>query len=60
MCFFFPAAHQESIIVSLYNYPSFGRTDLTMCTGERLTIISEYVMQLMFHLDPHCHIDTYN
>ncbi|XP_008282171.1 src-like-adapter 2 isoform X2 [Stegastes partitus] len=32
---------QESVIVSLHNYPSFGHTDLTMCIGERLTIVSD-------------------
>ncbi|XP_026162834.1 src-like-adapter 2 [Mastacembelus armatus] len=31
----------ESSIVSLYNYPSFGDTGLTMYLGERLTIISD-------------------
>ncbi|XP_054473490.1 src-like-adapter 2 [Anoplopoma fimbria] len=32
---------QESVLVSLCNYPSFEHTELTMCTGERLTIISD-------------------
>ncbi|XP_040888827.1 src-like-adapter 2 [Toxotes jaculatrix] len=32
---------QESMIVSLYNYPSFDHTGLTLCMGERLTIISD-------------------
>ncbi|KAF3689507.1 Src-like-adapter 2 Src-like adapter protein 2 [Channa argus] len=32
---------QESIIVSLYNYPSFGRTELRMRIGERLTTLSD-------------------
>lgn len=32
---------QESMIVSLCNYPSFGHTELTMCIGERLVIISD-------------------
>ncbi|KAK2862515.1 hypothetical protein Q5P01_002048 [Channa striata] len=31
----------ESIIVSLYNYPSFGRTELTMCIGEKLILLSD-------------------
>ncbi|XP_032368718.1 src-like-adapter 2 isoform X2 [Etheostoma spectabile] len=38
---------QDSVIVSLCNYPSCVRTELTMCLGERLTIISDdgdYVM----------------
>ncbi|XP_045884407.1 src-like-adapter 2 isoform X2 [Micropterus dolomieu] len=34
-------APQESMTVSLCNYPSFGHTELTMCFGERLTIISD-------------------
>ena len=34
---------QESAIISLHNYPSLGHTELAMCIGERLTIISEYV-----------------
>ena len=47
----FLSAAQDSMIVSLCNYPSFGRTELTMCLGEQLTILSEYVMWLlMFHL----------
>lgn len=33
--------HQDSLIVSLYNYPSFERTELTMSIGERLTILSD-------------------
>uniref|UniRef100_A0A8C9ZYZ0 Src like adaptor 2a n=1 Tax=Sander lucioperca TaxID=283035 RepID=A0A8C9ZYZ0_SANLU len=37
--FFLSAALQESIIVSLCNYPSFE--GMTMCIGERLTIISD-------------------
>ncbi|XP_078103966.1 src-like-adapter 2 [Sander vitreus] len=32
---------QESIIVSLCNYPSFVGTELTMCIWERLTVISD-------------------
>ncbi|XP_060926367.1 src-like-adapter 2 [Limanda limanda] len=32
---------QESVIVSLHNYPSLGHTELTMCMGERLTVISD-------------------
>ncbi|GLD62205.1 src-like-adapter 2 [Lates japonicus] len=35
------SAAEDSMIVSLYNYPSFGHTELTMCFGERLTIISD-------------------
>ncbi|XP_023254772.1 src-like-adapter 2 [Seriola lalandi dorsalis] len=31
----------ESIIVSLYNYPSFGHREVTMHIGERLTIVSD-------------------
>ncbi|XP_070758897.1 src-like-adapter 2 [Enoplosus armatus] len=34
-------ALQDSITVSLCDYPSFGRTDLIMCVGEQLTIISD-------------------
>ncbi|XP_026203233.1 src-like-adapter 2 [Anabas testudineus] len=36
-----PQSQQECVIVSLYNYPSFGHTELTMCIGERLAIISD-------------------
>ncbi|XP_019942149.2 src-like-adapter 2 isoform X2 [Paralichthys olivaceus] len=32
---------QETLIVSLYNYPSFGPAELTMCIGEMLTIVSD-------------------
>ncbi|XP_037643145.1 src-like-adapter 2 isoform X1 [Sebastes umbrosus] len=32
---------QESMTVSLCDYPSFERTELTMCVGERLTILSD-------------------
>uniref|UniRef100_A0A3Q3IRV1 Uncharacterized protein n=1 Tax=Monopterus albus TaxID=43700 RepID=A0A3Q3IRV1_MONAL len=32
---------EESMIVSLYNYPSFGHTQLNMCVGERLIIMSD-------------------
>ncbi|XP_034548993.1 src-like-adapter 2 [Notolabrus celidotus] len=34
-------AHHETMIVSLCNYPSFENTELTMCIGERLTVISD-------------------
>ncbi|XP_041834405.1 src-like-adapter 2 [Melanotaenia boesemani] len=34
-------AHQEIVFVSLHNYPSFERTELTMYVGERLTILSD-------------------
>ncbi|KAG7229652.1 hypothetical protein INR49_012696 [Caranx melampygus] len=36
-------ATQESMTVSLYNYPSFGHTEVTMQIGERLTILSEWL-----------------
>lgn len=50
---FSSAAPQESMIVSLHNYPSFGHSESTMCIGERLTIITEYVMKrLVFNLRP--------
>ncbi|XP_014866907.1 PREDICTED: src-like-adapter 2 [Poecilia mexicana] len=32
---------QESVIVSLYDYPSFEHTELTMHLGERLTVVSD-------------------
>ncbi|XP_038150779.1 src-like-adapter 2 [Cyprinodon tularosa] len=32
---------QESVIVSLYDYPSLEHTELTMRMGERLTIVSD-------------------
>lgn len=38
----FHTGPQDSVIVSLYDYPSFGHTELTMCIGEQLTIVSEY------------------
>lgn len=50
LCLFFCAAEQESVIVSLYDYPSFGHTELTMRMGERLAILSEYVIWLRVHL----------
>ncbi|KAM9814227.1 src-like-adapter 2 [Neosynchiropus ocellatus] len=34
------AAQQEALTVSLFNYPSFGHTELTMCIAERLDIVS--------------------
>lgn len=43
---FISAAHQDTMIVSLYDYPSFGHTELTMCIGEQLTILSEYVINV--------------
>lgn len=46
VCFFLSAANEDSIIVSLCDYPSFGRTELTMCIGEQLTVLSEYVTLL--------------
>nr|XP_046240620.1 src-like-adapter 2 [Scatophagus argus] len=33
--------HQDSMVISLYNYPSFGHTGLAMCIGELLTILSD-------------------
>ncbi|XP_044075983.1 src-like-adapter 2 [Siniperca chuatsi] len=35
------SALQESMTVSLRTYPAFGRAELTMCIGERLTVISD-------------------
>lgn len=35
------AANQESIIVSLCDYPPSERSELTMCIGEQLTVISD-------------------
>ncbi|XP_034023154.1 src-like-adapter 2 [Thalassophryne amazonica] len=32
---------EESMVVSLQNYPSFGRTEFTVCFGEKLTIVSD-------------------
>ncbi|KAM9859759.1 src-like-adapter 2 [Aulostomus maculatus] len=34
-------AFQESLTVSLYNYASCSSAELTMCLGERLTIVSD-------------------
>lgn len=45
------AAREDAIIVSLCNYPAFGQMDPTMCIGERLTVLSEWVTPLsVFHL----------
>ncbi|XP_029989672.1 src-like-adapter 2 [Sphaeramia orbicularis] len=33
--------HQDNVLVSLYNYPSFGNTELTMHMGDRLTVLSD-------------------
>uniref|UniRef100_A0A8C2ZP59 Src like adaptor 2a n=1 Tax=Cyclopterus lumpus TaxID=8103 RepID=A0A8C2ZP59_CYCLU len=38
---FLPAASQDSVLVSLCDYPSFEHTGLTMCVGERLTVMSD-------------------
>lgn len=38
----FHTGPQDFVTVSLYDYPSFGHTELTMCIGEHLTIVSEY------------------
>ncbi|XP_073324751.1 src-like-adapter 2 isoform X2 [Pagrus major] len=35
------SANEDSIIISLCDYPSFGRTELTMCIGEQLTVLSD-------------------
>ncbi|KAM8756647.1 src-like-adapter 2 [Acanthopagrus schlegelii] len=35
------SANEDSVIVSLCDYPSFGRTELTMCIGEQLTVLSD-------------------
>ncbi|KAG7495336.1 hypothetical protein JOB18_047589 [Solea senegalensis] len=32
---------QETAVVSLCDYPSFGHTEVTMCMGERLTVLSD-------------------
>ncbi|XP_074532709.1 src-like-adapter 2 [Halichoeres trimaculatus] len=34
-------APDETMVVSLCNYPSFGHTELMMCIGEQLTVISD-------------------
>lgn len=48
---FVSAAHEDAVTVSLCNYPTFGHVDLTMCIGEQLTILSEWVTPLsVFHL----------
>lgn len=43
---FVPAAHEDTVTVSLCDYPAFGHIDPTMCIGERLTILSEWVTPL--------------
>lgn len=51
--FFISAAQQDTMIVSLCDYPVFERTELTMCIGEQLTILSEYVIWfLLIHCSP--------
>lgn len=48
---FVSAAPEDAIIVSLCNHPAFGQIDPTMCIGERLTVLSEWVTPLsVFHL----------
>lgn len=50
---FVSAAHQDAITVSLCDYPAFGHADPTMCIGEQLTVLSEWVALLwVFHLLP--------
>lgn len=36
------AAFQDTVIVSLHDYPAFGETELTMCISEQLTIAKKY------------------
>lgn len=51
--------HKEAVTVSLCNYPAFGHLDLTMCIGEQLTILSEWVKPLsVFHLLLRFDLDT--
>lgn len=51
---FVSAAQEDATIVSLCNYPAFGQIDTTMCIGERLTVLSEWVTPLsVFHLLHH-------
>lgn len=48
---FVSAAPEDAIIVSLCNHPAFGQIDPTMCLGERLTVLSEWVTPVsVFHL----------
>ncbi|TWW61577.1 Src-like-adapter 2 [Takifugu flavidus] len=43
-------AQEDAIVVSLCNYPAFGQIDPTMCIGERLTVMSEWVTpRSVFH-----------
>ncbi|XP_075904084.1 src-like-adapter 2 [Nelusetta ayraudi] len=35
---FVTPASQDTVIVSLHDYPAFGETELTMCIGEKLTV----------------------
>lgn len=56
---FVSAVHKEAVTVSLCNYPAFGHIDLTMCIGEQLTILSEWVKPLsVFHLLLRFDLDT--
>ena len=50
--FLLSEAQQEPVIVSLYNYPPFGDTELTICMGEQLTVLSEYVTWLLISHHP--------
>uniref|UniRef100_A0A3Q3XD55 SH2 domain-containing protein n=1 Tax=Mola mola TaxID=94237 RepID=A0A3Q3XD55_MOLML len=40
------------MIVSLYNFPPFGDRELTMCIGEQLIVLSEYVTWLLISHHP--------
>lgn len=47
---FVSAAQEDAIVVSLCNHPAFGQIDPTMCIGERLTVMSEWVTpRSVFH-----------
>ncbi|KAI3370404.1 hypothetical protein L3Q82_025173, partial [Scortum barcoo] len=55
-------APEESMAVSLCDYPDFGHTELRMCIGERLTIISDdgdFMMVRSTTTGHECYIPAY-
>lgn len=55
-------ANEESLTVSLVDYPSFGNTELTMCIGERLHVISDdgdFIMVRSTTTGHECYVPNY-
>lgn len=44
---FVSAAQEDAVVISLGNYPAFGQIHLTMCIGEQLTVLAEWVTPLL-------------